>query len=77
MDQDRAARRVCELSIDSELATRAERLGLDLAEVLEAALTERLASERQRWLEVNAEAIAAYNRSVAEGTILSDLERPF
>jgi post-segregation antitoxin (ccd killing protein) len=58
VEHGRAAERAWKLSIDSELATRAECLGLDLAKILETALIERLESERQRWLEVNAEAIA-------------------
>jgi antitoxin CcdA len=73
-----APKRAVNVSINADLATRAKQLGVNFSDALESRLAELVAiAERQRWLAENAEAIAAYNRRVAEGKILSDFERPF
>ncbi len=66
------------LSVNAGLAAKAKALGVNLSEALETRLAELVAAaERQKWLAENAAAIEAYNERVAEGAILSDLERPF
>ncbi|MDO9336352.1 MAG: type II toxin-antitoxin system CcdA family antitoxin [Caulobacter sp.] len=69
------------LSIDADLLRRAEAAGVDPARTLEAALAERLQGVRDqgrafegqdadgraaRWAEDNADAIADYNRRIAD-----------
>jgi antitoxin CcdA len=76
---DKAApKRAVNVSVNSDLAAKAKALGINLSEALELRLAELVAAaERQQWLADNAAAIDAYNERVAEGTILSDFERPF
>jgi antitoxin CcdA len=73
-----APKRAVNVSINADLVSRAKELRVNLSEALESRLAELVAAaERQQWLADNTAAIAAYNERVAEGTILSDLERPF
>jgi antitoxin CcdA len=73
-----APKRAVNLSVNADLAAKAKALGVNLSEALETRLAELVAAaERQKWLAENAAAIEAYNERVAEGAILSDLERPF
>lgn len=73
-----APKRAVNVSINTDLAAKAKALGVNLSEALEARLAELVAAaERHRWLAENAGAIDAYNERVADGTILSDFERPF
>jgi antitoxin CcdA len=73
-----APKRAVNVSINADLVSRAKELKVNLSEALETRLAELVAAaEREQWLAENAAAIAAYNERVAEGTILSDLERPF
>jgi antitoxin CcdA len=73
-----APKRAVNVSVNADLAAKAKALGLNLSEALETRLAELIAdAERQHWLAENAAAIEAYNERVAEGTILSDFERPF
>jgi antitoxin CcdA len=73
-----APKRAVNVSVNADLAAKAKALGLNLSEALETRLAELVAAaERELWLKENAAAIEAYNERVAEGTILSDFERPF
>ena len=73
-----APKRAVNVSVNADLAAKAKALGVNLSEALETRLAELVAAaERQKWLAENAAAIEAYNERVAEGAILSDLERPF
>jgi antitoxin CcdA len=73
-----APKRAVNVSINADLVSRAKELRVNLSEALESRLAELVAAaERQQWLADNTAAIAAYNERVAEGTILSDFERPF
>jgi antitoxin CcdA len=73
-----APKRAVNVSVNADLAAKAKALGVNLSEALETRLAELVAAaERQKWLAENAAAIDAYNERVAEGAILSDLERPF
>ena len=73
-----APKRAVNVSVNADLAAKAKALGLNLSETLETRLAELVAAaERQQWLAENAAAIEAYNKRVEEGTILSDLIRPF
>jgi antitoxin CcdA len=71
-------KRAVNVSVNADLAAKAKALGVNLSEALETRLAELVAAaERQQWLAENAAAIEAYNKRVEEGTILSDLIRPF
>jgi antitoxin CcdA len=73
-----APKRAVNVSVNADLAAKAKALGVNLSEALETRLAELVAAAgRQKWLAENAAAIEAYNERVAEGAILSDLERPF
>ena len=73
-----APKRAVNVSVNADLAAKAKALGVNLSEALETRLAELVAAaERQQWLAENAAAIEAYNKRVEEGTILSDLIRPF
>ncbi len=73
-----APKRAVNVSVNADLAAKAKALGVNLSEALETRLAELVAAaERQKWLAENAAAIEAYNKRVEEGTILSDLIRPF
>ncbi len=73
-----APKRAVNVSVNADLAAKAKALGVNLSEALETRLAELVAAaERRQWLAENTAAIEAYNERVAEGTILSDFERPF
>ncbi len=58
-------RKPTNLSLDPSLVKEAKGYELNISNVVEKALREAVAEERRRrWLEENAEAIAAYNRHV-------------
>lgn len=66
------------MSIRSDLVKRAKALKVNLSQLLERALEAELKErERLEWLELNAEAIAAYNDQVADRGVFSDVWRPF
>jgi antitoxin CcdA len=66
------------LSIRADLARRAKALGINLSELLEAALSQAIAeAERAAWLAENQEAIDAYNAQVSERGVFSDGWRRF
>ena len=73
-----APKRAVNVSVNTDLAAKAKALGVNLSEALEVRLAELVAAaERQQWLAENVSAIDAYNERVADGSILSDFERPF
>jgi antitoxin CcdA len=73
MDSKESTKRTVSLSIDSELLDEARRINIDLSETLERHLRDLIRAVReQRWRQENAEAIAQYNRRVAERGLLSD-----
>ena len=67
-----ATKRPARLRVNSDLLKKARELGVDLATTLEEALAlEVHRRQRERWLEENREAIAAYNELVAQHGVFS------
>lgn len=78
--EDRAgyAKRAANLSVNAELLDQAKALDINLSATLERALeAEVRARKREKWLEENREAIAAYNEHVREHGVWSDGIRGF
>jgi len=74
-------KRAVNLFVDAELLEDARRLQINISETLEQRLLALVRAEREkRWLNDNQEAIAAYNRRIAEHGLVSDhaglLQRP-
>jgi len=66
-------KRAVNLFVDVELLDEARRMVINLSETLEQRLRGLIRAEQERrWLEENQEAIAQYNRRVAEHGLLSD-----
>ncbi len=66
-------KRAVNLFVDVELLDEARRMNINLSESLEQRLRGLIRAEQERrWLEENQEAIAQYNRRVAEHGLLSD-----
>jgi len=66
------------LSVRTELVGRARKLGLNLSEILEAALEQAVReAERVAWVAENEEAIAAYTAWVEEHGAFGDDWRVF
>jgi antitoxin CcdA len=66
-------KRAVNLFVDVELLDEARRMNINISESLEQRLRSIIRAERERrWLEENREAIAQYNRRVAEHGLLSD-----
>lgn len=66
-------KRAVNLFVDVELLDEARRMNVNISETLEQRLRGLIRAERERrWLEENREAIAQYNRRVAEHGLLSD-----
>jgi antitoxin CcdA len=74
MMSDRPARKhAVNLFVDAELLDHARRMRINLSETLERRLRSLVRAElEKRWLQDNQEAIAQYNRRVAEHGLLSD-----
>lgn len=73
-----APKRAVNVSVNSDLVTKAKALGVNLSEALERKLAELiLAHDRRQWRAENASAIEAYNDRVEKGRILSDFDRLF
>ena len=71
-------KRAANLSINAELLDEAKALDINLSATLEKALeSEVRARMREKWLEENREAIAAYNARIARDGMLSDHVRAF
>ena len=78
--EDRAgyAKRSANLSVNAGLLDEARALEINLSATLEKALDEAVrARKREKWLEENREAIAAYNRRIARDGLASDHVRAF
>ena len=72
------AKRAANLSVNAELLDRAKALEINLSATLEKALeAEVRARLREKWLEENREAIAAYNERVARDGVAGDYVRAF
>jgi antitoxin CcdA len=68
-----AKKRAVNLFVDAELLDEARHLQINLSETLEGRLRTLVRAEQERrWLQENQEAIACYNRRVAERGLLSD-----
>ncbi len=66
------------LSLRRDLVRRAKKLELNLSEIVEAALEEKICEvERERWLAENRDAISAYNARVAKRGVFSNGRRRF
>lgn len=73
-----AAKRATNVSVRVDVLAAAREAGLNLSAILERALTGELAElRRNKWREVNEEAIAAYNEFVEKHGTFSDDERSF
>ena len=71
-------KRAANLSVDAELLDKARKLKINLSQLLEQALREKVrAKEGEKWLEENKGAIESYNRWVAENGVFSDGVRRF
>lgn len=69
-----APKRPVNVSINSDLATKAKALGVNLSEALEGRLAELVRQEEIRsWQEKNAEAIRQANERIEKYGLLSDL----
>jgi antitoxin CcdA len=68
-----ARKRAVNLFVEVELLDEARRLNINISETLEQRLRSLVRAEHERrWLDDNQEAIAQYNRRVAEHGLLSD-----
>jgi len=72
------AKRAANLSVNAELLDQAKALDINLSATLEKALeAEVRARLRERWLEENREAIAAYNERIKRDGLAGDHVRAF
>ena len=66
-------KRAVNLFVDVELLDEARRMNINISETLEQRLRGLVRAEQEkRWLQENRDAIAFYNRRVAERGLLSD-----
>jgi antitoxin CcdA len=66
-------KRAVNLFVDAELLEDARRMQINISDTLEQRLRNLVRVEREkRWLAENQDAIAAYNRRVAEHGLLAD-----
>jgi len=73
-----APKKPANLSINSDLLSKARELNINLSATLEEALTEQLKlKQRELWRKQNAKAIQAYNRFVEKQGAFSDELRSF
>jgi len=73
MRTGQSKKRAVNLFVDVELLDEARRMNVNISETLEQRLRGLVRAEQERrWLEENQEAIAQYNRRVAEHGLLSD-----
>ena len=71
-------KRAANVSINQGLLEEAKALDINLSATLEKALDEAVrARKREKWLEENREAIAAYNERVARDGVAGDHVRAF
>ena len=73
MNTRQPKKRAVNLFVDVELLDEARRMNINISETLEQRLRGLVRAElERRWLQENQEAIAYYNRRVAEQGLLSD-----
>lgn len=73
-----APKKATNLSINSDLLSKARAMDINLSSTLEQALAEALKErQRARWLAENRQAIQAYNTEVEEKGVFSDGLRRF
>lgn len=73
-----APKKATNLSINSDLLSKAREMDINLSSTLEQALAETLKErQRTRWLAENRQAIQAYNAEVEEKGVFSDGLRSF
>jgi antitoxin CcdA len=73
MSERPTKKRAVNLFVDAELLDHARRMRINISETLERRLRSLVRTELERqWLQDNQEAIAQYNRRVAEHGLLSD-----
>jgi antitoxin CcdA len=78
MSPQAPAKKATNLSIRADLLAEARALNINLSQAFETHLAELVRTKkRERWLEENREAIAAYNRRVEEQGVFSDGWRTF
>ena len=72
------AKRATNVTLSADVLAEAKALGLNISQVCDAALRERVRAERERrWREDNAGFIAAYNETVAAEGVPLDAWRTF
>ena len=79
-DGTRPEKEIVNLAVDAALVERAKERGVDLAELLERALTHRLSESRPtagEWRRDNAAAIAAWNEELERNGLWCDELRTF
>ena len=73
-----APKKPTNLTINSDLLNKAKELKINISSVLEHALAERVTqSERDAWLQENAESISIYNEHINKFGVFSDGLRTF
>jgi len=73
LNERQAKKRAVNLFVDAELLDEARRMRINISDTLERRLRTLVRAEQEkRWLKDNREAIAAYNRRVADHGLLSD-----
>lgn len=78
MSTNPTTKRAANLSVRADLLEEARARKINLSQTLEVALAAELKKHREaEWLEQNKEAIAAYNREIAEHGLFSDAFRKF
>ena len=71
-----AAKKPTNLTVNSDLLSRARKLNINLSATLEKALVAELKNaEKQRWLKKNKKAISALNNLSAKNGLFSDTYR--
>ncbi|NOZ10795.1 MAG: type II toxin-antitoxin system CcdA family antitoxin [Gammaproteobacteria bacterium] len=73
-----APKKPTNLSINSDLLSKAREMNINLSATLENELVKQLKiKQREQWLQENAKAIQAYNDFVENGGVFSDGVRSF
>lgn len=76
--QLRGSKKATNLSISSDLLSKAKKHNINLSATLERALVKELQlKQRAQWLEENRQAIVAYNEHVENHGVFSDSSREF
>lgn len=73
-----APKKATNLSVNSDLLTKARKENINLSAIFEKALAEQLKlKQRERWLEDNTKAIQAYNEFIEDEGVFSNDIRSF